>query len=350
MTPVVKSNASLAPPGAERKTLVTSFLSRLSLEALSLSGVAKLAALRGRQRGVIIHIRRVRPPRFDAFQPNRADEVTPQALDALIKALPGWGFDIVAIDDALARIAQPRTRRVAVLTFDGFYRDVGVHAWGVLMKNRVPSTIYIAAGFADGIADPWWLALERVIATQNRMGLVMNGREQLYGCGTVSEKQQLFDLLWRWMRALPAEEQAAAIRDLCSRYSVDFAAIVKQNCITWPDIMSLAGDPLVTLASATLHHFALPNLAPSQAGREIKMGRDVLETALGRAVPHLAFPFGEAKSREVSLASGLGFASAVTGEQRLLGASDAQTRCALPRLTWDGRLSLRAFRAKLAGL
>ncbi len=335
----------------------TDFLASFGASSLAWSGVAKLAAWQKRSLGAIIRFPRVRPAAKSSFQPLGSSDITPDTLHILLRLLLRWGYDVVSMDDLAERLAEPPPkmprRRFVVLTFDGWYRDVLTQAWPVLIRHRAPFTVYIATGFPDSLNDLWWLALERVVATQPRVGLVIDHREQIFGTTSVIEKRQLFDHLSRWMRTLPPDELAAATKDLCSRYSIDLTALSREACLTWDDIAKLSGDPYVTFGSATVSAHALSSLSRGQARREMITGRDVLDAALGRKSRHFAFPFGDAVSvgpREVELASEAGFATAVTTSQRLIVASDAERLHALPRITWDGRLSSRGFRTRLAGI
>ena len=42
----------------------------------------------------------------------------------------------------------------------------------------MPFTVYVPTAFPDGIGEAWWLALEQVIARENRMSLVMGRKEK----------------------------------------------------------------------------------------------------------------------------------------------------------------------------
>ena len=120
-------------------------------------------------------------------------------------------------------LASPR--RFACLTFDGGYKDVIASAYPVLSRHGVPFTVYVPTAFPDGIGEAWWLALEQVIARESRISLVMDREEQHFDIAGTAEKYQLYDFLWGWMRSLAPSDLSLAINDLCTRYSVDLAAL-----------------------------------------------------------------------------------------------------------------------------
>jgi peptidoglycan/xylan/chitin deacetylase (PgdA/CDA1 family) len=329
-------------------------LKGLTLELAWFSGAHALAAPIHGGAGVIVKLQRVRPARSEAFQPLRAREITPAFLDAMLSKLRRWNYDIVGIDEACHRARQAMgSRRFVCLTFDGAYRDVVQHAYPVLAPHKAPFTVYLPTAFPDGLGEAWELALEEVIAKRDRISFSMDFREQHFEAAGVLAKTQLFDLLARWMRALPPPQRSDAIRDLCLRYSVDLAALSREASLTWDDVGTLAADTLVTIGSATVNYPALSSMTDAAALREIAMGRAVAQAALGREARHFAFPFGDEKtfgSEHVAMARETGLASAVTSLPGVVLADGRSDLHALPRLAWDGRRPLRALRVMLSGI
>jgi peptidoglycan/xylan/chitin deacetylase (PgdA/CDA1 family) len=331
------------------------FLARAGLELAYLSGYSRLMQRRTGGAGVILRFERVRPRRTARFQPLQACEITPRFLDRAIGALKRWKFDIVSMDEVCRRavtLASPR--RFVCLTFDGGYKDMITSAYPVLAKHGVPFTIYVPTAFPDRLGEAWWLALEEVVARENRISLVMDGREQRFDVGDTSEKYQLYDFLAGWMRALPPPDLSVAINDLCKRYSVNLAALSREAMMGWDDLTRLAADPLVTMASATVNYPVLSNLRDADALREMAMGRAVAEAAFQRDVRHFAYPFGDRAAfgrQHVGMAEEAGFASAVSAISGVVRTEGRTNLHALPRIAWDGRRrSLRVMRVLLSGV
>jgi peptidoglycan/xylan/chitin deacetylase (PgdA/CDA1 family) len=331
------------------------FLTELGLELAYFSGFAWLRGSSTGGAGVILRFERVRPPRDVRFQPLRSREITPRFLDRTIAALKRWKFDIVSMDEVCQRaVTLAAPRRFVCLTFDGGYKDLMISAYPVLSKHRVPFAVYVPTAFPDGVGEAWWLALEAVIARENRLSLVMDRKEQRFDIANASEKYQLYDFLEGWMRALPPADLSFAIKDLCTRYSVDLAALSRQASLDWGDLATLAADPLVTIGSATVNYLVLSNLKDAAALREITMGAAVGQAAFHRDIKHFAYPFGDRASfrrQHVGMAEAAGFASAVTAIPGVVETAGRTSLHALPRVAWDGRRrSLRAMRVILSGV
>jgi peptidoglycan/xylan/chitin deacetylase (PgdA/CDA1 family) len=304
--------------------------------------------------GVILRFERVRPRHSGRFQPLLSNEITPAFLDRTIRALKRWKYDIVSIDEVCRRaVTLASRRRFVCLTFDGTYKDVAASVYPVLSRHRVPFTVYVPTAFPDGIGEAWWLALERVIAQERRISLMVGRSEMHFNVPSTAEKYELYEFLSGWMRSLGPADLSAAIKDLCTRYTIDLAALSREASLDWRDLEALAADPLVTFGGATVNFSVLSNMKEAAALREMTMGKAVIEAALRRDVRHFAYPFGDRKSwqrKHMAMAEEAGFVSAVSTVPGVIEPAGHTPLLALPRMTWDGRLrSMRAMRVVLAG-
>lgn len=325
----------------------------MRLETAGLGIPARIIGARMRPAGAILRFCRVRPARSDAFQPLKQDEITPEFLDRVCRALRRWRYDVVPIGDVPARAADSESARFVCLTFDGGSRDLVEHALPVLKRHAIPFTFYLPTGFVDRVGEAWWLALERIIATHHRISLVINREERRFKLDSVPEKQEVYDYLSDWLRGLPPAELSAAISDLCGRHGVDLAAVSRDVAMTWDDVAGFQADPLVTIGTATVHLPALSNLSSADAAREIRMGRAVAEAATSRSLPHFAYPLDAAGygRREKELADEAGLVTAVTSIEGVIKRGKPINPLALPRIMVDGRMpSLRVLRAQMAGV
>jgi peptidoglycan/xylan/chitin deacetylase (PgdA/CDA1 family) len=319
------------------------------------SGYFRLKQREAGGAGVILRFERVRPRDSRTFQPNRWREITPQFLDRTIRALKRWNFDLVTMDEVCRRaVTLPKPNRFACLTLDGGCKDVITQAYPVLSKHGVPFTVYLPTAFPDGIGEAWWLVLEDLIAREERISLMIDRKERRFATGSMAEKYGTFEFLTSWMRTLPPPDLSFAVHDLCTRYSVDLAALSRNASMDWDDLAKLAADPLATIGSATVNYSALSNLKGADAQREMTMGKAVAETALRRPVRHFAYPFGDRQSwrrEHVVMAQEAGFASAVSTIPGVVEAKGYTNLHALPRIAWDGRQgSLRMMRVMLSGM
>ena len=328
---------------------------RTGFEALYFSGSHLLLRPFVGGIGAILTLHHVRPPRRDAFQPNRLLEVTPAFLEAVIVRLRRAGIDLVSLDEMHRRLTvDGRGRRFACLTFDDGYRDNLEHAYPILKKHEVPFGLYIATSFPDRLGELWWLALEAVIACNSRIGLVIDGEDRSFNCRTPAEKREVYEALYWWLRRLPSEDDLRhAVRDLATRYDVEIAAFCRDLCMSWSEIEELARDPLVTIGAHTVNHVRLKKVSEKTARAEMRQSAAVIESAFGKRPAHLSYPVGDATSagpREFAIARELGFKTAVTTRPGVLFPEHREHLTALPRISLNGEYQqLRYVEVLLSG-
>src|SRR5581483_12120264 len=106
-----------------------------------------------------------------------------------VRALKRWKSDFVTMDEVCRRaVILAEHRRFVALTFDGAYKDVARAAYPILRHHGVPFTIYVPTAFPDGVGEAWWLALEQIIAKENRLSLIIEQSERHFSIRSVEEK------------------------------------------------------------------------------------------------------------------------------------------------------------------
>ncbi len=330
-------------------------MSRARLEALSATRAHVFLRANQRPAGVILRVQRVRPPRPDRFQPNRAMEITPDYLDAVITKLRRRNMEIVSLDEMLRRLIEGDPRGGVCFACDGGYVDHAEWVHPIFRKHAAPFAAFVPTSFADRIGELWWLVLEAVIGKTDQLALVLDGTDERFDCRTASEKARLFEALSSWLWARPTNDDISrCVHDLAGRYEVDMAALCEDTCMGWDEIAALAADPLITIGAQTINHPILAKLPEAKVRSELALSRAVIETAIGMRPDHLAYPFGDDRAvgpREFAIAAELGFKSALTSRPGVLGARHRTELTALPRVTLDGEFQrLRYLPALLAGI
>jgi peptidoglycan/xylan/chitin deacetylase (PgdA/CDA1 family) len=322
---------------------------RAGLETLYFSGMHHwLRPLLGGV-GSILTLHHVRPARPEGFQPNRLLEVTPDFLEGLVRRLARARIDVVSLDEMHRRFIEGEfKRRFVCLTFDDGYKDFLRWAYPVLRKYKLPFAMYIATSFPDRLGELWWVALEAVIAQNSRIGMVVNGDDRYFECATVSQKRELYDEIYRYLRSMKTEEEVRrVVRDLCACYRVDIAAFCRELCMDWAEIVDLAADPLCTIGAHTVNHMMLRKVPSDATVRaEMEMSQAVLEAALGKRPEHLAYPVGDPTSagpREFRIAAELGFKTAVTTRPGVLFKAHRDYLTALPRISVNGEFQQQRY-------
>src|SRR5260221_2998298 len=156
--------------------------------------------------GAIFTLHHVRPRRDAEFQPNRHLEIAPEFLRAMLAPLRSRDVDIISMDEVHQRLIERNfSRRFACFTFDDGYRDSRDFALPVMREFDAPLTVYVASDFAEGIGQPWWIALEMAIAKASSIEAMIGGVATRLDSSAPAAHQAAFDRLHDWLRSLPGE-------------------------------------------------------------------------------------------------------------------------------------------------
>jgi peptidoglycan/xylan/chitin deacetylase (PgdA/CDA1 family) len=330
--------------GQVKRTII-----RTGLETLYLSGMHHLMRPLFGGVGCILTLHHVRPPRPDAFQPNRLLEVTPVFFEGLLRRLKRRRIDIVSLDEMHRRfLAGDFKRRFVCITFDDGYKDVMRWAWPLLKQYEVPYALYIPTSFPDRLGELWWLGLEAVVAQNSQIGMMINGEQRFFECSSVGQKRELYDAIYGYLRSMKSDDEVRrTVRDLCACYKVDMAALCRELCMDWDELSQMAADPLCTIGAHTVNHPMLKKVPDDASARaEMEQSRAVLDAALGTRPEHIAYPVGDPTSagpREFRIAAELGFKTGVTTRPGVLFKVHRDHLLALPRISVNGEFQQQRY-------
>ncbi|MGH6908147.1 MAG: polysaccharide deacetylase family protein [Aestuariivirga sp.] len=330
---------------------------KTSLDVLYYSGASQ--ALRGvlGGRGAIFMLHHVRPGggMQKGFAPNAGLEVTPAFLDDVINHVVARGFDLVSLDEAVARTIgdNPGGRPFAAFTLDDGYRDNLIHARPVFRKHKCPFTIFVSSGIADGTCELWWRGLEAAIAGASHIDTEIEGERVHLVTVTDAQKQQAWQRLYWPVRRLGQQLQRQWIRNFCGQQGVNLDAICRAEAMGWDELRLIAADPLCTIGAHTVHHYAVSQLGEAEALDEMTKSADRIERELGSRPAYFAYPYGDpgsAATRDFQLAAQAGFKAAVTTRKGLVFAGHRDHLTALPRVSLAGQYQkLRYIDVLLSG-
>lgn len=318
------------------------------LDAMSLTGAHRLLQPLFGGVGLILMLHHVRPARGTDFRPNRHLEITPDFLRVALEHLRAQKFDIVTMDEAYRRLCdRDFSRRFVTFTFDDGYRDNRDHALPVMEEFGAPFVVYVASDFAQGTGRLWWVTLERVIAKVATIQVKIGGTQVHIDTATAQDKQAAFIQIHDWLRSLPTDREVQdEVSALARRYGIDDAIIARELCMSWDELKTFASHPLVTIGAHTVSHCNLAHENPEAAKQQMQSSRERIEAELGKKVRHFAYPYGDksaAASREFSMATSLGFDTAVTTRPGMLFAEHATHLTALPRISLNGNYQTGRF-------
>jgi peptidoglycan/xylan/chitin deacetylase (PgdA/CDA1 family) len=312
-----------------------------------------------RGRGVIFTLHHVRPWINIPFAPNRLLEITPEFLDQVLYAVRRAGFEIITLDEAVQRLLvstnASTSKPFAVFTSDDGYKDNATCAQPIFQKHAAPWTLFITSGFAEGTAPLWWLDLQEVATKRDELAWTdAQGQSHHHHSRTPQEKQSAANALYWSLRNGSEDHLRKTIADMFAQEGGDSLKRTRELCLTWPELRTMAQDPLITFGAHTLTHPMLAKQTPETVLHEMKMSKTRAESELQRSVNHFAYPVGDPSSagvREFAAAKECGFVSAVTTRPGHVFAEHANHLHALPRVSLNGLFqSSEAIQGMLSGV
>jgi peptidoglycan/xylan/chitin deacetylase (PgdA/CDA1 family) len=296
--------------------------------------------------GSILALHRVVPEaERSRIKSNRALEITPEDLDAMLNMLREKGMAFVSMDDVPVRLRAGRGRFVAI-TLDDAYRDNLVHALPVFRRHQVPFTVNATRGFCEATESVWWLTLEEVLHGRDRLSVSHAGRNETLPLGDGTQRERAFETLAAWLRACQLDERRELLAAICGPPGVDPLRAAREFILDVAGLRELARDPLVTLGAHSLHHLTSNTLGEAAVRVEFAGSKKWLEEITGHEAKHLAYPYGGRNAvgrREFRIAAECGFLTAVTTRFANLFPAHAAWLHQLPRLEISGNYRVRAF-------
>jgi peptidoglycan/xylan/chitin deacetylase (PgdA/CDA1 family) len=287
---------------------------------------------------------------------------TPESFRAQIELL-ARKFQLLTLDDllctqAIANVAQSSHKPGVLVTFDDGYRDNYETALPILQRYDVPATFFISTQLVEDPTLPWWDHVAYALKTTR----VSTLRVERFEGDTEPLEIQLGP-------SPSAVTRAAATRAIIghfvdgtidnhpwfldqlsaqARVAIDTRAAGCELFMGWDEVKQLASAGM-SIGSHGHSHQAMAKLSDVTQRAELVMSRTLLESATGKEVHALAYPFGWDQTyspRTQELATEVGYQLAFSATE---GVNSLLTLCqepmALRRLnigTGDSPLLLRA--------
>ena len=201
----------------------------------------------------------------------------------------------VALDDLVERHASgAATGGLFAITFDDGVGETGRAIAAVAASRQWPVTFYLPTRYLDepgGMPFQWLRAIERHAPP---VALEIEGRTIDL---TTSETRRAFAKRMKTaMYTRPWAEYGPLLRaiaaQLVERRLVEGGKLAAPAAITWPEVATLARNPLVSFESHGVSHTALAALSDDEMERELVASQRAVAERTGRTCRHFCYPYG----------------------------------------------------------
>jgi peptidoglycan/xylan/chitin deacetylase (PgdA/CDA1 family) len=265
-----------------------------------------------RRRAVVLLYHRVATPSWDPFCLSVSPFHFKEQLEVIRRV--GQPIPLASLAAGLARGMVPR--RAVVVTFDDGYLDNLLAAAPELRRQGVPATVFVPSGFVGTGQAFWWDALTRLLEPSrplpSRLNLTISGQARTWvleedgrgpavaavsapRAGSATQdfsRLSLLRELHALIRPLPWQEQESLIKELRNWAAPSAPAPDGERVMTDAELRAMTADGLIEVGAHTVRHPVLAAQSAEAQAEEIQVGRQRLESWLGRDVTSFAYPFG----------------------------------------------------------
>ncbi len=260
-------------------------------------------------------------------------------------------YEVVSVDAAMDRMQSsepfsPSSRPLAVITFDDGYAGNFSCALPILRELQLPFTVYIATAAVESGQRHWYDEVTRGLVALGRRSIdIATSRGRLAYSGRHLSDYRRWEAISRIhsaLKELPADERQEISSSLAPT-----AAVADLRMMTPDELRQLSNEKSACIGCHTHGHDLLDQISPDQARETILRAQALLTDWTGRTPRHFSYPNGNFTPALAQLVGHLGFASAVTTQERQWRPRDS--RYTIPRIGIGRFDNLNLFRAKISG-
>lgn len=283
--------------------------------------------------GIVLMLHRVSEHDKSRLIPNEDLKVSPTFLQKTIDKYRKAGFSFLSLDEVYDVLTERTIIRKPFVSFtlDDGYLDNFTTAYPIFKQNKIPFCIFIATDFPDKKAILWWLTIEDLILSSEKIEL---SDGSTYICKTYQQKWDTFRLIREKILKLDQKKLLNSLQELFANYYIDWLAPVKEMAMSWENIADLGKEPLCTIGAHTMSHPAFIPLSLKEIKAEIDGGIERLHSVIDYDIHHFAYPYGSIKEdgqREYEFLKSFPFKTAYISFGDVITRNDQKNLTRLPR-------------------
>jgi peptidoglycan/xylan/chitin deacetylase (PgdA/CDA1 family) len=213
---------------------------------------------------------------------------------------------------SIGRALPPAT---AVITIDDAYADFYDIAFPILMRNRVPATLFAVTGFVDGTCWLWpdqtrYAMLESPLSS---LRFELGNKSCAFNLGTVSSRLAAAGRINAMLKRIDDQDRQIALDALFAEVRVDLPQTPPRefSSVTWDQLRELEAGG-IEVGSHSVSHPILTNISTAQLETELVESRSRLESELHHPVDLFCYPNGDYNAEVRRAVASAGYRAAVT--------------------------------------
>lgn len=261
---------------------------------------------------LILMLHRVLADDRAAALPHRAELCIGQSAFAQLLAWLQQHFACVPLEDLLDAPGDGRPR--VALTFDDGWRDNAEVAFPLLVRHRVPASVFLSTDYIGSSQGFWWENIGETLWTLPGTPARSQLQEQLAACGAAPlpagfdalperSRSKALALYLQSLKDLPAAT-LQALANSCSPGA--------QHAMDWQQVEKLERSGWVRFGPHGARHGILTHMDDAMLADDLKRSHDDLATHCRVPLPIYCYPNGNHDSRVRQAVEQLGYRRALS--------------------------------------
>lgn len=204
-------------------------------------------------------------------------------------------FEIISLSEAVERMRDGGMKRpTAVVTFDDGYQNNFDVAFPILLRKRIPATIFLATGLINTNDTVWYCRFNLALSRTSRPFIEWNGFK--LDLSTLDLKAKASAAIQDDLKEMPHPQLMATMRNVILEldgdpdYPIEIGSPFRM--LSKRAISEMVSSGLIELGAHTHNHAILIRLSDEERGNEIRQSVNAIQELTGRPCRCFAYPNG----------------------------------------------------------
>jgi len=224
----------------------------------------------------------------------------------------------ISLDDLILKDKLPSNP--IVLTFDDGYKNNYTYAFPLLMKYKVPATIFVTTGFVDHTNYMWTDRLEFIIDNTHskHIDILWENSRLTFELSTYEQKIKTISSIKNYLKTLSESKKLSFLDKLQEDLEIEYDWDKIPSLLlplTWDEIREMRECGLISIGSHTVTHSILSRCTYEEQQKELMLSRQRITEELKEDCILFAYPNGQIidyNQETMKLLRELGYLGAVT--------------------------------------
>ena len=211
-------------------------------------------------------------------------------------------FEIISLSEVVERMRSGGIKRpTAVVTFDDGYQNNFDLAFPILLRERIPATIFLTTGLINTNDTVWYCRFNIALSRKHRLQMEWNGFK--FDLSTLDLKAKASVAIQESLKKLEQSQLMTTLRHIILRLDGDPDCSIETNSpfrmLGKTAIAEMAGSGLIEFGAHTHNHAILSQLSDKERYNEIRKSIDAVYELTGRPCRYFAYPNGRAEDYDI---------------------------------------------------